>query len=128
MTVTAKIGDVVVGALYERSDGSIIRTYHWDGTEKTISYFDETMKKSYSADLKEFNTWKLRCDLHDFPNPKNPLLPYDFDLCWDIQYMSQLKRALQHNHPDKNEILEMMIIHNITIQQVMSYIENDDIE
>jgi len=125
MSITVRVGGVVLGALYERPDGSIVRTYHWDGTEKTVSYVDETLKNSRCVNLEEFSTWQLRNDLYDFPNPTDPLLPYDFDLCWDIQYTSQLKRALQYDHPDKDEILEMMVIHNITIQQIMSYVEND---
>jgi len=126
MTVTAKIGDVVIGILYERSDGSIVKTYGWDGTDKIVSYYDEV---TYGyANAEEFSTWKPRRDLDDFPNAKDPILPYDFDLCWDIKYTSQLKRALQTDHPDKTEMLEMMIAHNITMQQVMSYIENDDID
>jgi len=115
MSITVRVDDVVIGALYERPDGSIVRTSHWDGTEKTVSYVDETLKNSRCVNLEEFSTWKLRNDLYDFPNPTDPLLPYDFDLCWDIKYMSQLKKALFNDHPDKAKILEMMAIHNITI-------------
>lgn len=115
MPVTVKVGGVIIGGLYERPDGSIVRTYGWDGEDKIVSFFDETMKYDW-AYYEVFKTWKPRQDLRDFPNPSDPLLPYDFDLCWDIQYMSQLKSALFFDHPDKAEILEMMKIHNITLR------------
>lgn len=114
MPVTAKIGDVIINCLYERPDGSIVRIYGWDGTDKIVSYFDEKMEYGW-AYHEVFKTWKPRQDLYDFPNPSDPLLPYDFDLCWDIQYMSQLRRALFNDHPDKAEILEMMELHNIKL-------------
>jgi hypothetical protein len=111
--VQARIGSVVIGIFYERPDGSIVKTYGWDGTDKIVSYYDE-VKYGY-AHTEEFETWKPRQDLNDFPNAKDPILPYEFDLCWDIKHTSQLRKTLENDHPDKNEILEMMESYGITI-------------
>ncbi len=110
-----KVGNIVIGILYERPDGSIIKTYGFDCMNKIISYFDETLEHGYSASLEEFETWKPRYDLNDFPNAKDPILPYEFDLIWDIKYTSQLKRELENNHPDKEEIIEYMKKSGISI-------------
>jgi hypothetical protein len=54
----------------------------------------------------EYWTWKHRRDLTDFPNAKDPLLPYVFDLFWDIKHLSELKRALANPYFDDIDALK----------------------
>lgn len=99
--------DVVVGAHYELPDGRIVRTFGYNGIKKTLSYYFDDGKGGRTVTLDVFNTWKIRRDLKDFPNARDPLLPYVFDLLWDIKYTSDLKQEL-HDHPDKDDIIHYM--------------------
>jgi hypothetical protein len=103
-----------IGIHYELPNGQIAYTYGWDGQNKTVSYRFDDGKGTRTVSQEEFNTWKPRQDLNDFPNATDPRLPYVFDLFWDIKYKSQLKWALE-NEPDSDEIKEKMKEHNITI-------------
>ena len=103
-----------VGIYYETPEGKIVYTYGFSGTDKTISYrFEEGGGHTVSFD--EFDTWKPRMDLKDFPNSKDPVLPYEFDLYWDIKRMSQLKRALENDSVNAADIREAMATHNIIL-------------
>ena len=95
----------VVGAFYERPNGEIIYTYGWNGINHTLQYYTDG-GPGRSAPEKEVETWKP-LDIRDFPNAKDPRLPYTFDLLWDIEYMSQLRRELK-GHPEEKEIRETM--------------------
>ena len=81
---------ITIGVFYEMSDGSIVKTTGWDGrVEEIISFYregqdNETILKSETKD------WKRRLDLKDFPNAKDPRLPYVFDLFWDLKYTSEI--------------------------------------
>ena len=81
---------IIIGVFYELSDGSIVKTIGWDGrVEEIISFYHEgqpveTILKSETKD------WKHRPDLKDFPNAKDPRLPYVFDLFWDLKYTSEI--------------------------------------
>lgn len=103
--------DVYINVLHEMPDGKIVRTY---GANKfSVSYFDN--ERNYgNVCIKDYLTWKLRRDLKDFPNAKDPILPYVFDLHWDIKYLSDLIRFLP-GHDDEDEIRELMVKHNISI-------------
>jgi len=43
---------------------------------------------------KEFHQEWVLTEFRDFPNAKDPRLPYVFDLFWDLKYTSELKREL----------------------------------
>jgi len=112
--VLVKVGEFVIGAFYELPDGRIAKTLGWDSRSKEISYRLDDGEGSRIVHEAIALVWKRRSDLRDFPNASDPLLPYDFDLWWDIKYMSQLRRELVgHDHED--EIREMMGKFEITI-------------
>jgi hypothetical protein len=109
-----KVGDsIIIGGFHELPDGRIIRSFGWTG-DKILYYFDDDSGR-HEVSHKAYSTWKPREDLSDFPNARDPLLPYDFDLLWDIKSISQLKSALKNGHPDSHEILEMMDYYKIKI-------------
>jgi len=105
-----------IGIYYELPDGKIVYTYRYmrNGIKNTISYYFDDNEGSKTVDQDEFDTWKPRKDLKDFPNAKDPRLPYVFDLYWDIKYTSQLKQKLRLGHPDEKEIREKMKELNIS--------------
>jgi hypothetical protein len=105
-----------IGIYYELPDGKIVYTYGYmgNGIKNTISYYFDDNEDSKTVDQDEFDTWKPRGDLKDFPNAKDPRLPYVFDLYWDIKYTSQLKQELKLGHPDEKEIREKMKELNIS--------------
>ena len=104
-----------IGIHYELPDGRIAYTYGWSGTEGTISYYFDDNKGGRTVTQDEFNTWKPRRDLKDFPDARDPRLPYVFDLFWDIKCVSQLKRELSWGHEDEKEIRKRMREHNIVL-------------
>lgn len=107
--------EIVIGIHYELPDGRIVYTYGFNDVEKTVQYYFDDDKGGRTANYAELNKWKPRRDLKDFPNAKDPRLPYVFDLFWDIKYMSQLKNELARGHKDENEIKEKMREHNIVL-------------
>ena len=115
--------EVVIGVFYERPDGVVVRVNGCRNVPSVagtvamrISYYtDDFPVKTGNVDEATFRTWKRRKDLNDFPNAKDPRLPYVFDLFWDIKYTSELKHALRHGHDDLDEIKEAMQTHGISI-------------
>lgn len=108
--------DFHVGAHYELSDGRLVRTFSCNGRAdpKTVGYYFDDGEGGREALLSETATWKLRDDLHDFPNARDPILPYVFDLFWDIKYRSQLVRQV-NGHDDEADIREQMAKHDIRL-------------
>lgn len=108
--------DIIIGAYYELDNGSIAYLVGWNGLAKTGEYKTDNGKKvSYhSVSLEQFQTWKVRRDLHDFPNASDSRLPYVFDLFWDLKYTSDLKRELA-GHDAEDEIRQTMAEHKIKI-------------
>ena len=89
-----------IGILYELPDGRIARTTGWSGRTSLVTYhFDDDQPSRLVSDS-EFQKWQPRFDLADFPNARNPRLPYVFDLHWDIKHASELRDALAHGHDD----------------------------
>jgi hypothetical protein len=83
---------MIIGTFYELSDGTIVKTYGWGGESKIVSYRSEN--QHYNTHEHSTKDWKHRPDLHDFPNAKDPVLPYVFDLMWDLKTEEQLKYEL----------------------------------
>lgn len=104
----------IIGIHYELPNGKIARTYGWNGVDKTVRYYFDDGKGARTATQAEFDTWKPRRDLEDFPNARDPKLPYVFDLLWDIKYMSELRRELV-DHDDRDAIMEQIRQHNIEL-------------
>lgn len=106
----------VIGVLYETPDGRIARTFSWSGRTGMVGYYFDDGEGERKAPEAECLTWKRRSDLNDFPNARDPRLPYVFDLLWDIKHMSGLRRILKEGHEDEAEIRELMVDHNIQLE------------
>jgi len=101
-----------VGIFYETIDGKIIKTTGFSNKGAEISgYYDNgTDYISLEVSNSEFQTWIPRRDLIDFPNSRDPRLPREFDLLFDIKYTSELNHALSSpNNDDYVEIREMAV-------------------
>jgi len=103
-----------VGIFYELPDGKIVMTFGFSNVNKTVSYHEEGCD-SHEVSFDDFNSWTPRGDLRDFPNAKDPRLPYEFDLHWDIKYMSQLRRELAGHGADEKELRELMLKYGLEI-------------
>ena len=105
-----------IGIHYELPDGRIVYTcgFSKKGPVPIITYFFDNDSGQHIVTGTEFQKWKPRRDLRDFPNARDPRLPYCFDLFWDIKYISQLKATVR-GHIDETDIRKMMLDHGITI-------------
>lgn len=113
--------EIYVGSFFELKDGRLVKTYGANGTSKTVQFYDND--RTYgSASYSEYAQWKRRPDLKDFPNARDPKLPYEFDLHYDVKYMSDLKRELG-DADMRGVLMDLMKKHGITIDQVNSYKE-----
>lgn len=88
--------NICVGCFYENKiTKEFFISRSWDGSKKIIVLYSEKRPSKPSKVLnvteKELEeNWILRKDLRDFPFAFNPLLPYEFDLWWDIKLESEL--------------------------------------
>jgi hypothetical protein len=57
----------------------------------------------------------IRKKIEDFPDSADPVLPYVFDLYYDIKTMSQLRAAFRFE--DRGELLDLMRVHEITFKK-----------
>ena len=108
---------VYVGVMHERPDGVIVRTYG-AGTNR-VSWYDDNDNRGHATHA-EYATWKPRPDLADFPNARDPRLPYVFDLYWDIKYLSELKRTLQNEWFFDLEDLKVMLKDHPEVEQMLN--------
>lgn len=100
--------NIVVGVFYETPEHKIAKTYGYNAKDRKVMYYFDDGKGTHVVGVDEFSKWRHRQDLEDFPNARDPLLPYVFDLLWDIKHQSQLKTALLNNHKDIGLIKEQM--------------------
>lgn len=110
-----KKDNMKIGIFYELPCGRIAKTYGTDGSGQRVQYYFDDEGGSHTASTETLSTWKPREDLADFPNARDPRLPYEFDLFWDIKYKSDLVRAINNNHDDLDSIREAMERHAIRI-------------
>lgn len=81
-----------LGSYYETDTGEIV--YVFGVRDGTVMYRYEDDTDTPEVTLDDVNErWKLT-DLRDFPNARDPRVPYVFDLFWDIKYLSELKHEL----------------------------------
>lgn len=97
-----------IGILYELPDGRIARTTGWSGRTSLVTYHFDDGKPSRLVPDHEFQTWKPRGDLSDFPDARDPRLPYVFDLHWDIKHASELRDALANGHEGRRDLVEQV--------------------
>jgi hypothetical protein len=96
---------VIVGAYYNCVDGDIVRIIRQRHT--TVSYRYAESSVLHECDVSVVSQWELRRDLHEFPDVLDLRLPIDFDLLWDIKYVSELRRTLS-GHAEEIEIRRLM--------------------
>lgn len=102
----AIVGDIWVGAYYETPNG--IAYVYGCGPEGVTYRCDDDEDRPNVSIEEVVSTWKIRRDLKDFPNARDPRLPYVFDLFWDIKYTSELKAIIsgKWDHDERDEIIE----------------------
>jgi len=110
--------EIVIGSFYEDPDGRIARTFGWDGATRTVSYYYDDGKGGRTIGEADFASWKRRADLGDFPDARDPRLPYVFDLFWDVKHLSEIP-ALLANEEERAEVLEKMREHGIPLPEGM---------
>jgi len=110
--------EIVIGSFYEDPDGRIARTFGWDGSTRTVSYHYDDGKGGRAVSEADFASWKRRADLRDFPNARDPRLPYVFDLFWDVKHLSELPELLA-NDEERDAVLEKMREHGIPLPEGM---------
>ncbi len=123
MSARRKKAAIVIGGFYQMPNGIVAKTYGWNGERRTVAYFldgDEGYG-SVAADELE-SSWRRRPDLRDFPNAKDPALPYVFDLNWDAKRRSDLVPLLAGE--DADEVRAAMAGNGI----VLSADEEDAVE
>lgn len=115
--------DICVGIHHELPNGKIVRT-HGVGRGK-VQWHDNDGNVG-SATYQEYMTWIHRPDLKDFPNAKDPLLPYVFDLYWDIKRLSELKRLLANPYFEDLAELKSKIGEYEEVQKMLANKQNKD--
>jgi len=120
-----RIGQV----FYKDKNGEIVKPYGVD--QNNIFY--TTKDNGHSIIPKtEFDEWTLIDGMKDFENSNNPMLPYSFDLNWDIKYLDNLKEVIVYEEEDedllKNIIYEKQLLNskdklNKNEQTILDYYE-----
>jgi hypothetical protein len=111
-----------IGVFYKTPFGVVKTLSYSKRTEETIigwvkirrtkgfrNYYQSGFTKQ-----SETKDW-VRLTLKDFPESVDNVLPYSFDLFFDIKRMSQLRKAFSYE--DSEELLEMMKNHNIKFKK-----------
>ena len=118
--MTDRIVNAVIGAFYELPDGRVAKTYGWSGTSRRVAYFFDSDAPPASIFEDNMIDWKRRPDLSDFPNARDPRIPTEFDLYWDIKHMSELERVLQaRDHDDIEEICALVVAYGLAVDETL---------
>lgn len=105
----------IVGGCYYDTGAGVALIYGFMGDRIMYRYDDH--REHQSCTHAEASKWK-KLDIRDFPNARDPKLPYDFDLHYDIKYLSQLKMELNGELNwcnDHKHLHELIKLHNIII-------------
>lgn len=120
----AQDSDIVIGLYCEAPDGQIARTFGWGGASGMISYYFDDDRGGRTVHVDEFRaSWRMRPDLADFPEARDPILPYTFDLFWDAKRRSDLVTLLADG-TEEDEVRKAMEDHGIVLTET----ETDRIE
>lgn len=113
-----RVAPIVTGGFYELADGRIARVYTYTPT-KVGYYFDGDRKDAHrygEMSHAQLRACTYRGDLKDFPNAIDPLLPYAFNLFWDIKHHSELRKAVQSGHEEMEDIKFFMNQYGIVLK------------
>lgn len=123
--------DIVIGAFYQTEFG-VVRTYGGNVLEKSILWYKLKKTKGFNnfyeygcSKYSETKDWE-RIDVKDFPDSVDAVLPYSFDLFFDIKRMSQLREAF--NYKNSGELLDMMQNHGIRFKKRAKHLTNKSLE
>lgn len=98
--------NVCGGGFYRMSDGRIIVTY--GGNWEFVRWHTDEPRESGQSTRAEMDEWEYLEGMRDFPNAADPLLPYEFDLWWDVrtlgQFLSEGSDAPGIDNPHVQEI------------------------
>jgi hypothetical protein len=109
--------DVLIGVFHRRQDGSIALVGGWDARERSVAYALDDDAGVRIATEAEYEAWTAREDLADFPDARDPALPYVFDLNFDLKHRSALVRLLKDAEAPADEIRAMMKDHGIVLDE-----------
>lgn len=110
--------DIYYGFFHELPDGRIAYAYGVNSVYREVYYNfndDDDDNEKHTVSYEEYFTWKLRKDIYDFPNAKDPRLPYSFDLLFDIKRKSELILTLIKLENKIKSLNECINDHNIII-------------
>lgn len=107
---TTYLHHLVVGGYYRNKLDDRIAYITGAGPSGVIGREEGGPDKSL-GDSKAFHQGWALTELRDFPNAKDPRLPYVFDLFWDLKYTSDLQRELKKPDCDQ-EIRDKAREHN----------------
>ena len=98
--------DVHIGTFYEnKKTGTILKCIGWREGQASLVPENRPRQQAKSQHLtpEELNTkFRHRPDLKDWPDAWDPLLPYVFDLNWDMKYESDLvRKCIDHGHSEE---------------------------
>lgn len=100
--------NVVVGGFYRMPDGRIVKTYGGGG--EFVRWYTDGPRESGQSTRAEMDEWEYLEGMQDFPNATDPLLPYEFDLNWDVhtlgQFLSEGSDAPGIDNPHVQEICQ----------------------
>lgn len=111
-----------IGVFYQTPFG-VVDTYSYSKSngETIIGWVKIRRTKGFrnyyqlgSTKQSETSDW-IKLKVKDFPESVDPVLPYSFDLFFDIKRMSQLRKAFLYE--DTDSLLETMKAHNITFKK-----------
>lgn len=111
-----------LGKYYRMDNGEIAHIY---GAERQDDIY--TKYKYQCLDIHGYRTpkeidaqktkkWVEQPELTNIPGDKDPRIPYEFDLNYDLKTISDLQRALTHaSIEEKNELHLLMKKYNISL-------------
>lgn len=83
--------DLVIGGFYEKPNGDIVKVYY--GNNKGIYKYNKLNEFGLITHISHCQKWIERGDLKDYPNNPDKLLPYVFDLFFDIKKDERVKKS-----------------------------------
>lgn len=82
---------IQAGAIYKRPDGTFVYVGRTQPPINVEFWSDDEVY--HTTPYKDTADWERQPYLRDLPNAVDPLLPYEFDLHWDVKRLSHLHAA-----------------------------------
>ena len=104
---------------FELPDGQIGYVCGMNKSENVVRYYLDDDVGVRCATFKAYFKWTIRRDLKDFPNARDPMLPYEFDLLFNIKRKSELEnkiKELQSVALDLDDLKRMIKYYKINME------------